>query len=181
MADPFLGEIRVFPFTFAPVGWALCDGQLLPISQNTALFSLLGTTYGGNGVTTFALPDLRGAVPLHFGQGPGLTARVQGERGGSQSLALLASQIPLHTHDVAVASNNTVGASSVVPTNGTVFGRSQARATTSGYVTVAAQPTLVMHPAAVLSTGGGAPHNNMGPFVVFNLCIALAGIFPPRS
>src|SRR6201988_2605027 len=103
MADPFVAEIRFFPFNFAPKGWAWCDGQLLPLSQNTALFSLLGTTYGGNGKSNFALPDLRGNAPLHFGQGPGLSDYVQGEFSGQESVTLLSSEMPLHTHAVTAA------------------------------------------------------------------------------
>jgi microcystin-dependent protein len=181
MADNFVAEIRVFPFTFAPTGWALCNGQLLPISQNTALFSLLGTTYGGNGTTTFALPDLRGAVPLHFGQGAGLSPYTLGEAGGSAAVALTVAQIPSHTHGLGVAAANDITAASSTPSATTVFGAEQARSVSSGYVSVASQPTATMNSAAVTPTGSSQPHNNMAPYLVFNFCIALQGIFPPRS
>jgi microcystin-dependent protein len=181
MADPFVGEIRVFPYNFAPTGWALCNGQLLPISQNTALFSLLGTMYGGDGRTTFGLPNLQGAVPIHAGQGPGLTARQVGETGGSATVTLLPTQVAAHTHAVAVASNDDLGAASRSPDATTVFGKEQARSTSAGYVTVGAQAAVALNAAAVLPAGGGAPHNNLAPYLSFNFCIALQGIFPPRA
>jgi microcystin-dependent protein len=181
MADQFVGEIRVFPFTFAPTGWALCNGQLLPISQNTALFSLLGTTYGGDGRSTFGLPDLRGRAPLHPGQGPGLTPRQLGEMGGAESVVLTESQLPAHTHDVRVAGANDASSATPTPSGLTTFGVSQARATSTGYVTVAGQAAVAMSPAAVLPSGQSLAHNNMPPFLTFNFCIALQGIFPPRS
>ena len=181
MADNFLGEIRVFPFNFAPTGWALCNGQLLPISQNTALFSLLGTTYGGDGKTTFALPNLKGAVPMHFGQGPGLTSRNLGDAGGSDTVTLTPAQLPSHNHTVAVASGFLAATQSTVPTASTVFCAEAARSVSSGYVTVVSQPTVAMNANAVTPAGGGQPHNNMAPFVAFNFCIALTGIFPSRN
>ena len=181
MADNFVGEIRAFPFNFAPTGWAMCNGQLLPISQNTALFSLLGTTYGGDGRSTFALPDLRGAVPVHFGQGAGLTARALGEAGGSENVTLTTAQISSHTHGVAATSANDITAASNLPGGTTVFGVEQARSVSSGYVTVATQATAALSGNTVVASGGGQPHNNMAPYVTFNFCIALTGIFPPRS
>ncbi|HEX4334296.1 MAG TPA: tail fiber protein [Polyangiaceae bacterium] len=181
MSDVFLGEIRAFPYTFAPNGWALCNGQLLPISQNTALFSLLGTMYGGDGKSTFALPDLRGAVPVHFGQGAGLTARTIGEAGGSETVTLTTAQISPHNHGVAAVSANDITTASATPSATTVFGAEQARSVSSGYVTVGTQASAALSGNAVAATGGGQPHNNMAPFLVFNFCIALSGIFPSRS
>ena len=183
MSDQFLGEIRAFPFNFAPTGWALCNGQLLPINQNTALFSLLGTTYGGNGTTNFALPNLQGLAPLHVGGSPGagLTARTLGETGGAETVTLATTQLPAHTHAVAVASANDVSSAATTPGPTTVFGASQARATSTGYVTAGAQAAAAINPAVVSTAGGSQPHNNMAPFLVFNFCISLAGIFPPRS
>src|SRR6476469_1313020 len=121
MADPFVAEIRIFPFNFAPTGWAECNGGLLPISQNTALFSLLGTNYGGDGRSTFGLPDLRGRAPLHPGAGPGLTPRTIGEIGGADSVTLLQNQIPGHTHDVRVATNNSAATATSAPSGLTTF------------------------------------------------------------
>ena len=181
MADNFLGEIRVFPFNFAPKGWALCNGQLLPISQNTALFSLLGTTYGGDGKTTFALPNLQGAAPVSFGQGPGLTLRNLGEAGGSDNVTLTPAQLPAHVHNVAVASTNDGTTASATPNASTVFGVEQARSVSSGYVSVTSQDTVAMNANAVAPAGSGQGHNNMPPFLVFSFCIALQGIFPSRS
>ena len=165
--SPFVGEIRAFGFNFAPNGWALCNGQLMAISQNTALFSLLGTTYGGDGKSTFALPDLRGRAPIHRGQGTGLSNRNQGETGGSEIVTLLESQLPSHTHQVA--------ASTLVKTKnpgGSVHASGGAYGTT---------PNTAMHPGMVQPAGGGQPHENMSPFLTVNWCIALQGIFPPRN
>ena len=175
MADPFLAEIRVFGFNFAPVGWALCNGRIMSISQNTALFSLLGTTYGGDGISTFALPNLQGAAPLGADQGPGLSPRYIGETGGESAVALTTNQLPAHSHLVAcslfpVDSNSPAGA---------YFAVSGARATSSGYQTAA--PSVAMSPDAVGSTGGSQSHNNMPPYLGLNFCIALQGIFPSRS
>jgi microcystin-dependent protein len=173
MADPFLAEIRIVPFTFAPVGWALCDGQVLPIAQNTALFSLLGTMYGGDGRTTFALPDLRGRTPMHPGSGPGLTVRTVGDGGGSETVQLLASQMPAHSH-FAKATDN--AAASADPT-----GLLPAVALEDTYQNLGSKTVTPMHPQAGAITGGGQPHNNSQPYLVLNFVIALQGIFPPRS
>jgi microcystin-dependent protein len=170
MADPFVAEIRMFAGNFAPTGWALCNGQLLPISQNTALFSLLGTIYGGDGRTTFALPNLQGKAPMHYGQGPGLSPHFLGETGGEESVTLQSSQMPVHTHlPVAAGSAATTG-------------------TPSENVRLAqtAVGTNIYGPAADLQSlgtpaGGGQPHNNMQPYLALNFIIALQGIFPPRS
>lgn len=171
MADPFVAEIRIFPFNFAPKGWAFCDGQLLPISQNTALFSLLGTTYGGDGKSTFALPNLQGSVPMQPGQGQGLSLRDLGQIGGSETVTLLQSEIPAHDHQARC-----VGAIANQPA---AANNSWGRSTTNPYV--AAPPTGQMSPAALAPTGGNLPHNNMQPYLVLNFCIAMQGVFPPRG
>ena len=173
MADPFVAEIRIFAFNFAPKGWAFCDGQLLPLSQNTALFSLLGTTYGGDGKSNFALPDMQGNVPMHPGDGAGLTSRVLGETGGSETVSLLQSEIPVHTHSMG-AQNVPLG-SLVTPTNNTLDHPA------SGNLFIATNPTIVTMATQTLApVGGGQPHNNMQPYLTLNFCIALQGIFPPR-
>lgn len=169
MSEPFLGQIQAFGFNFAPRGWATCDGQILSIAQNTALFSLLGTTYGGNGQTTFALPDLRGRVSLHQGQGPGLTPRSLGEVSGSETVTLISSQMPQHNHIV----NANTGA----PVDNLPGG--QLLASTAIYTT--AGPDATMNPQMIGPAGGGQPHNNMQPYLVINWCIALEGIFPSRN
>jgi microcystin-dependent protein len=174
MADPFVAEIRIFPFNFAPTGWAFCDGQLLPLSQNTALFSLLGTTYGGDGKSTFALPDLQGSAPMHPGQGPGLSLYDLGQTGGSETVTLLQSEIPAHTH--AVRAN---GAPADLQLGGSdrTLGRSNGG---SGYkIPPIAQATMA--PQALPPAGGSLPHNNLMPYLTLTFCIALQGVFPPRS
>ena len=174
MSDQFLAEIRIFPFNFAPKGWAFCNGQLLPISQNTALFSLLGTTYGGDGKSTFALPNLQGDAPMQAGQGPGLSLRDLGETGGSETVTLLQSEIPSHTHSLVAATSSS--------TKSTPAGNSLTR-TSSGATPFKApgSPQVSMSTRAVNGTGGNLPHNNMQPYLTLNFCIALQGIFPPRS
>lgn len=173
MADPFVAEIRVFPFNFAPKGWAWCDGQLLPLSQNTALFSLLGTTYGGNGKSNFALPDLQGSVPMHPGQGPGLNTYYLGQTGGTDTVTLLQSEIPAHIHMVQVASGDEAETNIAL---GNVLTRSKNGNIYSNNTTLKA-----MAPQALSATGGSQPHNNMMPYVTFYFCIALQGVFPPRG
>jgi microcystin-dependent protein len=173
MANPFLGEIRIFTGNFPPTGWAFCNGQLLPISQNTALFSLLGTMYGGNGTTTFALPNLQASVPLGQGQGPGLTPRTWGETGGESAVSLLASEMPAHTHTVNAVSEPGDGAS---PGND-LWAASVLRDRL--YATGGTNAT--MSPAAIGVAGGSLPHNNMQPYLGLNFIIALQGVFPPRS
>ncbi len=175
MADPFVAEIRIFPFNFAPRGWAWCNGQLLPISQNTALFSLLGTFYGGDGKSTFALPDLQDRAPLHTGggQGPGLSQHFLGETGGSETVTLLESEIPSHSHTlmgVTVAGNRTNPA-----------GNSVARTTGATPYAPAAAANAQTAPESVAPVGGDQPHNNMQPYLTLNFNIALQGVFPPRS
>ena len=172
--DPFVAEIRIFPFNFAPKGWAFCNGQLLPISQNTALFSLLGTTYGGDGKSTFALPNLQGNTPMHPGQGPGLSLHDLGETGGSPTVTLLESEIPAHTHTVQAQ----------VPPGDTNIPTDHAIARTNGaspYIPPAGAPLVAMAAQALPPAGGGLAHNNMQPYLTLHFCIAMQGIFPPRS
>jgi microcystin-dependent protein len=171
MADPFVAEIRIFPFNFAPKGWAWCDGQLLPLSQNTALFSLLGTTYGGDGKSNFALPDLQGRAPMHPGQGPGLSLHDLGETGGSETVTLLQSEIPAHSHALqGVEDDGTFK----TPQNMFLAGGNQM------YLTPPVINTSLA-PQAVGPAGGDQPHNNMQPYLTFYFCIALQGVFPPRT
>lgn len=173
-AEPFIGEIMIFAGNFAPRGWALCDGQLLPISQNTALFSILGTMYGGNGVTTFGLPDLRGRVPLHAGggPGPGLPSFQLGQMGGEVSHTLLAGELPAHTHTVFADTNN--------GTQSNPDGAFPAR-NPAGIPAYGAGATAQMAPGTVQGGGSNLPHNNMQPYLGLNYCIALEGIYPSRS
>ncbi len=175
--DPFIGMIVMFGGNFAPRGWALCSGQLLPISQNTALFSILGTTYGGDGRTTFALPDLRGRVPMHAGNGPGLTSRRLGQRAGSETHTLSASQMPSHTH-VANASFN-LGGTAVTTTLDNNF----LAGTTAVPIgaTTAGNQNLEGLSVQVGNTGNGEAFNIVQPFQVVNFIIALQGVFPSRS
>ena len=175
MADPFVAEIRIFPFNFAPKGWAFCDGQLLPISQNTALFSLLGTTYGGDGKSTFALPDLQGSVPMQPGQGQGLSLRDLGESSGVESITLLVSEMPFHTHQFRAHGIDLANLNAGDPNR--VLGAS---ANTNLYQTNAASSPVIMAPQALPPAGGGLPHNNMQPYLTLNFCIALQGVFPQR-
>jgi microcystin-dependent protein len=169
MSDQFLAEIRIFPFNFPPTGWAFSDGQLMPISQNTALFALLGTVYGGDGKSTFALPDLQGSAPMQPGQGQGLSLRDLGEMSGVESITLLQSEIPVHTH---VLQGSDDDANNADPA-GRYYGRGNpVYAPASGLGTMALEE---LAPA-----GGGLPHNNMQPYLTLNFCIALQGIFPQR-
>ena len=175
MAEPFLSEIRIFSFNFPPKGWALCNGQFLPINQNQALFSLLGTTYGGNGQTTFALPDLRGRSQIHNGNGHTL-----GEVGGSEATTLNISALPTHFHDLADrnANNAVVGGSANATTSNPV-GNFWANSGKSNYTT--SPSNALMGPGTVSSVGGNQAHNNMSPFLVLSFCIALQGIFPSQN
>jgi microcystin-dependent protein len=165
MSTPFLSEIRIFSFSFPPKGWALCNGQLLPINQNAALFSLLGTTYGGDGITNFALPNLQGSVPFHFGNGFNL-----GQVGGEATVTLTTGQIPSHTH-VPVASSNTANASDPV----------NAFWANSSNPAYAPTTNVTLAPQAISSTGTNQAHENMSPYLVLLFCIALQGIFPSRN
>ncbi|HNL39212.1 MAG TPA: tail fiber protein [Saprospiraceae bacterium] len=172
MADPFVAEIRIVSFNFAPQGWAFCDGQILPLSQNTALFSLLGTIYGGNGLNTFALPNLQGRAAMHPGQGPGLSLRDLGEEGGTEVVTLIESEIPSHNHNL-VAVNFPADSNSP---SGNALSRS---ANVSAYGNTG--PTVAMKNTTIAPTGLGLPHNNMQPYLTLNFIIALQGIYPPRS
>lgn len=164
MAEPFLSEIRIMSFVFAPKGWALCNGQLLPINQNQALFSLLGTTFGGDGRVNFALPDLRGRSPIHVGSG-----HTVGERGGEQAHALSIAELPAHAHLANGSSNDAAN----TPTNTTVLGKSAPQSAYGG-----AASLVAMDPRTVGNLGGSQPHLNMQPFLTLSFCIALQGIFP---
>lgn len=175
MADPFVAEIRIFPFGYAPKGWAFCDGQLLPLSQNTALFSLLGTTYGGDGKSSFGLPDMQGNTPMHPGEGPGLSTHFLGEMSGTTTVTLLETEIPLHPHTVMAAGalgNRTTPQDNAIsrPTGSTPF------------VPASTNPPIVKMAAGVITPSGGSlPHNNMQPFLTLNFCLALQGVYPPRT
>jgi microcystin-dependent protein len=171
--DPFVAEIRIFPFNFAPKGWAFCDGQILPLSQNTALFSLLGTTYGGDGKSNFALPNMQGNAPMHPGQGPGLSLHDLGETGGSDTVSLLESEIPSHSHILRADSDS---ADQPAPSPARSLARS-----TGGF---AWNPTFAQtsfNDNAIAPAGGDQPHNNMQPYLTLNFCIALQGVYPPRT
>lgn len=175
MAAPFLAEIRMFAGNFAPRGWALCNGQILPISQNTALFSLIGTFYGGNGTSNFALPNLQGMAPMHQGNGPGLTPRVVGETGGSSSVTVLVTQVPPHSH----VFNCGVGSKGETSAVAGQFNCDEAAGTTPIYATATDGST--MNPVMLQPTAASEPHENMQPYQCVNFIIALQGIFPARS
>ena len=177
MADPFVAEIRIFPFNFAPTGWAFCNGQILPISQNTALFSLLGTTYGGDGKSTFALPNMLDSSPMHPGQGPGLSQHFLGEQSGVPFVTLLQSELPVHQHFVGRAKADL--GDSITPI-GCVWAQTAAgRGAAAIYHEAPA--TGKVNNLSLAPTGGSLPHNNMQPYLTLNFCIALQGVFPPRT
>jgi len=172
--DPFVAEIRIFPFNFAPKGWAFCDGQLLPLSQNTALFSLLGTTYGGDGKSNFALPNLQGSVALHVGgnqPGPGLSVYNLGQTGGSDAVTLLQSETPVHAHSMRAQTvdqgDNRIPKPTLNLANTQIYSNGPANAQ--------------LDPTAISVSGGSLPHNNLMPYLTLNFCIALQGVFPPRT
>ena len=167
MADPFLGEIKIMSFSFAPKGWALCNGQTLPINQNQALFSLFGTTYGGNGQTTFALPNLQGQTPIHIGGG-----FFQGQNGGEQNHTLTSLEMPTHTH---VAQGTTTNADQPVPT-GNLLG-----AANNMYTGANAGGLTPLDPTSISTLGGSQPHQNMQPYLTLSFCVALQGIFPSHN
>jgi microcystin-dependent protein len=171
--DPFVAEIRIVPFNFPPKGWAFCDGQLMPISQNTALFSLLGTTYGGDGKSTFALPNLQGCSAMHPGQGQGLSQRFLGEQSGEESVTLLVSEMPTHTHTVNGLS---ALSTTTTPTSGTALGRS----VNGNAYADAASGFQTFAPEALPPAGGSLPHNNLQPYLTLNYVLALQGVFPQR-
>jgi microcystin-dependent protein len=174
MADPFVAEIRIFPFNFAPTGWAFCDGQLLPISQNTALFSLVGTFYGGDGKSTFALPNMQGNAPMFWGQGAGLSNYDLGQTAGEPTVTLLQTEMPAHAHFMMaatdIADQNTPSPTRVltISNNGSAYAPGNS-------------PVTQMAPLALAVQGGSLPHQNMMPYLTLNFCIALQGVFPPRG
>jgi microcystin-dependent protein len=174
MSDTFLAEIRIFAGNFAPVGWALCNGQLMAISQNTALFSLLGTTFGGDGKTTFGLPDLRGAVPIQAGQGPGLSLYQLGQAGGAGAVALTSSQVASHNHTFNCGSGGRGNTNAVQ-------GNVNTDAPFQKNIYATATDGTVMSPTMIAPTAPSQPHNNMQPYVALTFIIALQGIYPPRS
>ena len=174
MAEPFIAEIRIFPFNFAPVGWAMCNGQILPISQNTALFSLIGTFYGGNGTSTFALPNFQGMAPIHQGQGVGLSQRVIGETGGEATVTLIGNQLPSHNHTAMAATTDGLPSPTGNTWGGALKGGKSLYAPSGTNVTMA--PTAIGP-----FPGGNLPHNNLCPYLTLNFCIALQGVFPSRS
>jgi len=174
--EPMIGEIRMFAGNFAPRGWALCDGQLLSIAEYSALFSILGTTYGGDGRTTFALPDLRGRVPIHPGQGPGLSSRRLGEKGGVEAVTLTVNQIPSHTHSAVAYADSSVG--STDKPDAAVPARNAGSTPEYGQV---GNTTLNQDAIVIGNTGGNQPHENMQPYLAVNYIIALVGIFPSRN
>jgi microcystin-dependent protein len=176
MSSPFVAEIRMFGFNFAPTGWAQCNGQLLPISQNTALFSLLGTFYGGDGKSTFALPNLEGSVPLNQGQGSGLSDFFLGQQSGSENVTLIQSEMPFHTHTV----NAEPVAGNLGDPTGHLWSPLTGRTPPALYQSAVA-PQVNMNVQAVSLNGSSFPHNNMSPYLVVNFCIAMQGVFPPRG
>jgi microcystin-dependent protein len=171
MSEPFIAEIRLLPFNVLPFGWAWCDGQLLSIPQNTALFSLLGTTYGGDGKSTFGLPDLRGRAPMHPGQGPGLSERYLGESGGSETVSLLESEIPAHSHQLRATS---------APADTSVPGADRVLGVADGGRLYQAASDTTLAADSLTPAGGDQPHNNMQPYLTVRFAIALRGVFPQR-
>lgn len=176
MADSFIGEIRVFGFNFAPRNWAFCNGQLLAITQNTALFSILGTSYGGDGRTTFALPNFQGRSGLQFGSGPGLSSYVLGEESGTPTTTLLSSQIPAHRHAIATREGQTATQNLHAPTSAAFLGIS-----TPAALYAAATPQMAMDVRAIGTEGNSQAHNNMQPYLALNFCISLYGQYPPHQ
>jgi microcystin-dependent protein len=170
MADPFVAEIRIFPFNFAPKGWAFCDGQILPISQNTALFSLLGTIYGGDGKSTFALPNMQGNAPMYWGQGQGLSLYDIGEEGGVPAVTLLGTETPQHTHNITAQTIDQ--GDTRIPSPAVNLGNTQMYFNSTN---------ATMDPTATTLYGNSQPHNNLQPYLTLNFNIALQGVYPPRS
>jgi microcystin-dependent protein len=180
MANPFIGQLTLFPYNFAPFGWAFCAGQLLPISQNTALFSLLGTQFGGDGKSNFALPDLRGRAPIGQGQGPGLSSYVMGTQQGVEAVTLTTATVPAHSHGFPAfaAAATTNAPNGALPAEGQSGGRGGGAVNT--YTAPGAAVSLAPGQVVPVTVGGGA-HNNLQPYLTLNWCIALQGVFPPRS
>ncbi len=176
MSEPFIAEIRIFAGNFAPRGWAFCDGTLLPVSQNTALFSLIGTTYGGDGRTTTALPNLEGRAPMHPGRGPGLTSRQLGQKTGVETVTLSEAQIPFHTHTARATTNSAVAGA---PTNTSSFAKGGG--TMRPYQSNTTANLVDMASSTLSTTGGGQAHDNMQPYLAMNFIIALQGLYPSRS
>lgn len=179
MSEPFLGQITVFPYSFPPNGWADCAGQLLPIRQYTSLFSLLGVNFGGNGTSTFALPDLQGRVALGQGDAPGGSSYVIGETGGEESVAIGTPEMAMHTHGLAVTTTH----GTVNTPGGQVLANAQSgglQGANHGYIYNAAAPTIQMTTASITQSGGSQAHNNLQPFLALRYCIALQGVFPAR-
>jgi microcystin-dependent protein len=186
MSEPYLGQIEAFPFGFAPRGWQPCSGQLLPINQNQALFSLLGTTYGGNGVQTFALPDLRGRIAMGQGNGAGMTPRVIGETLGEENHTILITETPMHSHSLMTAANADTTKNVNVPSSTVVLGSATGLAsgssiTISPYAATPPPPTVPLNAGAIGLNNGGQAHNNMMPYTCLQFCIAMQGIFPSRD
>ena len=171
MSSPFVGEIRMFGGNFAPAGWAFCNGQLIPISENDALFNLIGTTYGGDGQATFALPNLQSRLPMHAGSGSGLTTRTLGESGGVETVTLTTSQIPAHSHVPQAVSGS---GNQATPQNGVWAGAATSRYSSSA-------PNLAMNASLINNDGGSQPHDNMMPFLAINFILSLFGIFPSQT
>jgi microcystin-dependent protein len=185
MASPFIGEIEIFGFTFAPKGWAVCAGQTMSIAQNQALFSLLGITFGGNGTTTFNLPDLRGRLPMGQGTGNGLTPRTVGDSAGAETWSLVSSNIPPHRHSLMVATKNNIATNADTPSANVVLATTtgkneQGQTITVNIYATDANPSQALDPTAISQTGG-QPHDNRMPYLALNFCIALNGIYPSRS
>jgi microcystin-dependent protein len=186
MSQPYLGQIEAFPYGFIPKNWQPCQGQLLPINQNQALFSLLGTTFGGNGTSTFALPDLRGRVAMGQGNGGGLTPRVMGKTLGEENHTILVTEIPLHTHAVNTAANSNTGNNTDAPSNTVVLGSATGvqgpnPITISPYAVTPPAPSVTMAATAIGQNNGGQPHANMMPYLCLQFCIAMSGLFPSRN
>ena len=179
MSNPFLGEVRPFGFNFAPNGWAFCNGQLLSISQNTALFSILGTNYGGNGQTTFGLPNLQGSVPTHQGQGAGLSQYFVGESGGTPSVTLISSEMPQHAHSLQVAEDATLKAAA--PSATAWLGLATSATYYRNFANNPGNLDTPMSAQAIAVAGSSQPHNNLQPFLALNFCIAMQGVFPSRN
>jgi microcystin-dependent protein len=175
MANPFLGEIRLLSFNFAPTGWHFCDGSLLSISSFSALFALIGNFYGGNGTTNFALPDLRGRTPIHYGGDRFGNSYVIGEQTGAETVTLIQNNIPVHNHPF----QGTTTAGEIVSPNGNVL--AQPASSLAAHYAAPGAPNVALNPSSVQPTGGGQPHDNLQPFLVLNYCIALQGVFPSRN